>query len=180
MTEIQARPGESSLCFEELARRFEPLLHRAWRRALPGIEYEDYAQDVFLNLFRSIDRLRNPKAFPGYFRRIALTVASNHVRKFLSQESADLRRVEQVVDDLDASLFNGIFIRSYLEHLPGKERQVLNLTYLEDCSVTEIGQMMALSASAVRSLKMRAIMRLREKLRRDANVLAWQTEKSEK
>ena len=160
---------QASACFEELIRRFEPLLRRAWWRVLPSLDYEDYAQDVLLSAFRSIGQLRNPKAFPGYFRRIALTVAVDHVRKNISHDSHDSGRVEFLVDGIDEALFNGLFVRSYLEHLPKRERQVLDLAYLQELSIPEIARELNLSYQAVRSLKSRAINRLREMLLRDAD-----------
>lgn len=167
----EGQQEETSAYFEELIRRFEPLLRKAWRRALPGTDYEDYVQDVFLALFRSIRQIRNPRAFPGYFRRVALTVATDHVRKSISQDSVYSERVEYLVDNIDEALFNNIFVRSYLEHLPTRERRVLYLGYLQECSLAEIAGDMNLSYQAVRSLKSRAIRRLRRMLARDAEVL---------
>lgn len=160
-----------SINFEELIRRFEPIVRRAWRQSLPGTDYEDYAQDVFLSFFRSIDQLRDPKAFPGYFRRIALTVASNHVRKLMSLDSSDLTKVEHVVDTIDEALFNALFVRSYLEHLPVKERRILELAYLEDHSIAQITEALGLKSSAAKSLKRRALNRLRGMLASDAQSL---------
>jgi hypothetical protein len=75
---------ERSRIGEQIALRFEPVVRRAWRELIRGrssVEYEDFAQDVFVRVFSSLGQLRTPAAFPGYFRSIARNVAVDSLRR---------------------------------------------------------------------------------------------------
>lgn len=164
-------PQEVSDYFEELASRFEPLLRRSWRHGAFSSEYAEYVQDVFLILFRRLPELRSPKAFPGYFRKVALSVAVAHARKskvLLPQANED---IEDAVDRMDEALFTAIFVRSYLEHLPSSEKVVLTLKYIEGLRVNEIAREMKQTPQAVRSIKARGLRRLRDILLSEAQIL---------
>jgi DNA-directed RNA polymerase specialized sigma24 family protein len=75
-----AGPGHGSEQVQELIHRFEPVLRTAWRHGGFELEYEDYVQEVFLNLFGALPGSREPEAFPGFFRRIALSTAAGLAR----------------------------------------------------------------------------------------------------
>lgn len=163
---------EMSDYFTEIIRRFEPLLRRSWRRWAFSTEYPEYAQDVFLSLFRYLPYLRSPEAFPGYFRRVALSVAADHARKSTQLHMWNGAELENVVSKVDESLFTPIFIRSYLEHLPARERKVLTSLYLEGHEIREIAKEMELTTAAVQAIKARGIKRLREILGCDRKTLS--------
>ena len=46
---------------------------------------EDIAQDVFLNAWRQLRRLRNPASFLPWLRQIARNLARDHLRKYRDQ-----------------------------------------------------------------------------------------------
>ena len=168
---------EVSDYFNEIIRRFEPLLRRSWQRGALSSEYREYTQDVFLSLFRYLPHLRSPKAFPGYFRRVALSVAADHARKCTQFREQISEEIENIVSQVDESLFTPIFIRSYLEHLPTRERKVLMLLYLEGHEPSEVSEEMGISTGAVYSIKARALRRLREMLSSDGKTLNGLTKK---
>lgn len=169
---LNERSGdEASDYFTELVRRFEPLLRHAWHRKAFSTEYRDYAQDVFLSLYRFLPQLRSPKAFPGYFRRIALSVAADHARKDTRERGLAAPEIEEEVGRFDESLVAPIFIRSYLEHLPHREKNVISLCYLKEQKIGDIARELGISYNAVNSIKTRGIKRLRELILSDAKTL---------
>ena len=163
--------ADSSLYCKELIRRFEPLLRWAWRRGAFTAEYQDFVQDVFLRLFRGLPHLLNPKAFPGYFRQVALSVAADHSRKQFATPTDSAGNIEEVVENFDEQILTRVFIRSYLEHLPPREREVIELDFLQELSVKEIGERLGFTPGGVRSIKSRALRRLRNLLTADAKAL---------
>lgn len=163
--------GESSDYCEELIHRFEPLLRHAWHRGAFSTEYQEYVQDVFLSLFRWLPQLRSPKAFPGYFRRIALSVAAAHARKSAQSQAGTTVEIENKIYELDEALSTPIFIKSYLDRLPFQEKTVLTLIYLNDFKINEIAEAVNLTPAEVRSLKHRGLKRLREILVKDTKAL---------
>ena len=166
----------ASLYCEELINRFEPLLRRAWQRDIGG-EYQDFVQDVFVRLFAGLPQLRNPKAFPGYLRSIVLSVASHRWRSKGRAPSRTAAEVERLVHGFDETLITRIFIRTYVERLPSRERDVIAMAYLEELSTSEIAHKLGIKTGAVRSLKGRALNRLRELFLEDAKDLSATTEK---
>jgi RNA polymerase sigma-70 factor (ECF subfamily) len=167
-------PLEVSDYFEELTSRFEPLLRRSWRQGAFGSEYIEYVQDVFLILYRRLPQLRSPKAFPGYFRKVALSVAADHARKAKAKALLPVSTTEEIenaVDRMDEALFTAIFVRSYLEHLPHPEKIVLTLKYVEGLPINEIARELGQTPRAVRSVKARGLRRLRDILLSEAQSL---------
>ncbi len=58
-----------------------------------------------------------------------------------------------------------------IERLPAKERTVVSLFYYEECSLTEIAEIMELSASRISQLHSKAVFRLRGALNRSKDYL---------
>jgi len=154
----------SSQAAVEILRRFQPLLRKywAWHR-LGG--YEDFVQETMLRLFIALPRLRDSEAFPGLFRRIVIGTATDALRhkRFEGSDSAAVD-AETLSTKFDESLATAVVVRSYLELLPPREREVVHLLYFEDLDASEVAQRLGLSAGAVRMTKSRAISRLRELL----------------
>jgi RNA polymerase sigma factor (sigma-70 family) len=170
----QADAAASSPYAAEIIRRFEPLLRRAWRQWGSPTDYRDFVQEVFLRLFSGLPGLRDARAFPGYLRKVILSVAASHLRhrgRSADRKTDPLPEPDALVDRFDERLLAAIFVRSYLEELPPREREVARLTYIEERSAEDVAAELELSAGAVRSTKSRATRRLREILLREAEDL---------
>jgi RNA polymerase sigma-70 factor (ECF subfamily) len=152
----------------EIVRRFEPLLRRGWKRMALDLDYEDFAQEVFLRLFSSLNRLKERKAFPGYFRRIVTSVALDLARQRRLARFEDELDPAEIASDIDRNLLGALYVRSYLEHLPEREAKVLALTFLDGLKTAEIAHLLRLAHSSVRATKFRGIRRLRSILNSEA------------
>lgn len=165
-----APPGGGSVYAEEIIRRFEPLLRHAWRRGGFAVEYGDFVQQVFTELFAGLPKLRQPGAFPGYLRRVALSVAARFARRS-SREPTSSGEPAPTLEALGADLFARAAIRSVLERLPARERQVVEGLFLEGRSPAELASRLGLDAGSVRMTKSRAIKRLRDIFESEAATL---------
>lgn len=165
-----ASQTEASLYCEELIRRFEPLLRSVWRRLPLGSEYQDFVQDVFVHLFTHLPRLKVPKAFPGYFRRIVLSVADSNIRR-AKLERSSLKDAARILTGVDEEILERLFVRTYLEHLPPREREVIELGYFADYTAEKIGEVLGIEPGTVRMTKGRALRRLRKLILDDADAL---------
>jgi RNA polymerase sigma factor (sigma-70 family) len=173
----ESSPEESSPYCVEIIRRFEPLLRFTWRKTTPFIEYEDFVQDVFVKLFSHLPNLKEPKAFPGYFRQIALSVAYDHIRKYrseptISPEIIALTQTKNLIVTVKEGLDAAIFLHSYLERLSPKESAIFSLEYFQGFSLKEIAALLKMEPGAVRAVKYRAMNRLREMIHKDAEQQA--------
>lgn len=124
-------------------------------------------QEVFLRLFEGLPSLHELRAFPGYFRRVALNVAAGLARRAAAGRRAPARELSSLADDV----FLRVAIRSSLEHLPPREREVIEGLYFDELPVTELARRLEVEPGAVRMTKSRALRRLREVLRSGAEAL---------
>ncbi len=148
---------------EEIIRRFEPLLRKAWRHVPATTEYRDFVQDVFVRLFGNLSRLEDPRAFPGYFQRIVQTTASSAIRaKAPPMESIDEAAVERIVSRVDQEILAAVFLQSYLHLLPPREGEVLRLEWIDGLGPAEIMKTLGLSRGGTSAAKSRGINKLRK------------------
>jgi RNA polymerase sigma-70 factor (ECF subfamily) len=155
-------PENASAVCEELIRRFQPLLRKCWARLnTPTIDYQDFVQDVFVRLLQGLPALRNLKAFPGYFRRITISVMMDHFRQREHGHAVvDIDDVVERIAAIDRDVLHEIFIWSCLEHLGGREQEVIRLE-LMGLNAADIASHLGISPGAVRMTQSRAVARLR-------------------
>jgi len=73
-TDIGADPGKRLAAFGELVTRFQGMAYGYAYSILGDFHLaEDAAQDAFVMAFQKLNGLRDPKAFPGWLRRIVRT-----------------------------------------------------------------------------------------------------------
>lgn len=141
---------------------------------------EDAAQEVFIQVFQSIDGFRRQSALSTWIYRIAVNKSINHLRK--SRNRANILTVDPAGGFGDISgqypaagktpadilLTNEMrrTIRRAMDSLPEKQRVAFALHKYEDLSYKEIAETMGLSLPAVESLIHRAKKNLQKKLTR--------------
>jgi RNA polymerase sigma-70 factor (ECF subfamily) len=167
-------PSQLSDYCEEILARFEPLLRRVWQRVAsfvtPFIEYDDFRHEVVVRLFAGLPRLNDAKAFPGFFRKMALSVATDLYRRSTRTPKIQDRVLEEIASSVDEALLTGLYVRSYLEELPPRERQVMTLAFIDGLSNRNISERTGLSEGAIRTVKHRGMSRLRSFVLRDATL----------
>lgn len=151
----------SSAAAVEILRRFRPLLRKYWAWHRLG-EFDDFVQETMVRLFVALPNLRSAEAFPGLFRRIVIGTATDTLRAPRS-ETVDLAEVDEarLAIEFDESLSTGVVVRSYLEHLPQREREVLEMLFFDDIDPAEAAMRLSITEGAVRTTKSRALGRIR-------------------
>jgi RNA polymerase sigma-70 factor (ECF subfamily) len=165
---------ETSVYCLEVIRRFEPLLRKHWYRRSYSDDYQDFVHDVFLRLFRGLHNLNEPKALPGYLLKVIFSVRASYTRtgtkRADSKERLEDVKAERIASRADEELLSEIFVRSYLEHLEDKEREVVKLTVLDGYTSGETGKRLGLKADNVRVIKSRALRKLERIILSDAGI----------
>lgn len=150
------------------------------------LESQDIMQQVYLDALNSIDQFvdRGHDSFFAWLRRIALNRICDVDRKAFQTvkrggelRAADLGGDASLAPLLEALAASGTspsmaadrtdrqrLLRGALEQLSEDQREVIQLRYLRQLSVTETAAKMDRSERAVRSLCVRALIRLRELL----------------
>jgi len=135
---------------------------------------EEVAQDVFLALYRNLERIESSEHLLAWLRRVAVQRATDACRHRASR--VDFAADEFREDRLDASVppdRNGSAATSGLSHveqlvtsLPPMQRVVVLLRYQEDMLPAEIAALLSMPMGTVKSNLQRALKLLQIKLER--------------
>lgn len=129
---------------------------------------DDLAQETFLRALQRLDHVECLEDFPRFLRGIARNVIREHSRKNASNEAYvsfvdELFVAEEKEVDVDSPFRDpGVLValRSCVERLSPKARQMLTLRYQDELRSGEIAQNLGMNAGAVRT----SLLRVREAL----------------
>ncbi|WP_340111535.1 RNA polymerase sigma factor [Maribellus mangrovi] len=141
---------------------------------------EDVAQDVFIEVYRSVENFRADAKLSTWLYRIAVNRSLNHIRdnkkhrwfsSFDSDVKAENKKLLQVessrTDQPEFELENqqrSIILHEAINSLPENQKVAFSLSKYEELSYQEIAEVMELSISSVESLLFRAKKNLQKKL----------------
>ncbi|HWA99664.1 MAG TPA: sigma-70 family RNA polymerase sigma factor [Pirellulales bacterium] len=158
--------------FAEIVTRWQAPVARLVAQLLgPRIDVEDLCQEVFVRVLRARDRYRPSHAFSTWMYRIALNVARDFRRR-------QARRPQTCTasQDLPAPALPAIealarneeerAVAAALAALPDDLREILVLKHFGHLSAVDIGLVMNLPPSTVKSRLQAALKRLRGELLR--------------
>jgi RNA polymerase sigma-70 factor (ECF subfamily) len=164
--ELAARAkGGDRLAFTRLADSYhERIFRMVCFRTRSRSDAEDISQEVFLQAFRSIHRLKDPDRFEGWLYRIAMNRITDFYRKrkFRSLFSPLLDADgeggwdEAAPEDrgTEAQVLKSEFwkqVRTLLEQLPRMEKEVFMLRFFDDLGIREISETLGKSESTVKT-----------------------------
>jgi len=126
-------------------------LARAWLR--DGALAEDAVQEAFVTALARLNQLREPEAFPGWFRQIVRTHANRLSRK---RHEAPLSAGTETVDQRGTAA--GVLLRDELHEqvrraldaLPRAGREAAQLFYLDELSCRQVAAELGIPAGTVR------------------------------
>ncbi len=127
---------------------------------------EDAAQEAFISAWRRLSQLRDPEAFPGWFRRIVLTECNRLTRKkrLRTEQLDDNERMRSSPADPQTRLENKVLTREVfdsIKRLPEIERSVVWLFYLKGLSHRDISAFLELPTTTIAKRLYSARIRLR-------------------
>ena len=162
----RARAGDS-LAFERIMLATEQrVVSVAWRLLGNREDARDAAQEVYLRVFKYLDRFRAGEDFQGWLYRITVNVCHDLARKRraagasqldeidLDHERATFENSREARDDAESITLRSqqlALVRRALLTLPAKERAALVLRDLEGLSTEEVARAMGTRAVTVRS-----------------------------
>jgi len=162
---ILASQARDQNAFSELVRR-----RQGWARALlrrmcaNAAEADDLAQEAFIKAWERIRDLETPAAFPGWFRRVAVTTFLMAKRRQKAQFEVidDASPIADETSTPEAAAGAKIDLEKALSRLSDPERLCVTLNHGEGLSHSEIVDMTGLPLGTVKS----HVLRGTEKLRR--------------
>ena len=146
---VRVQVGDET-AFTELVRRFSPRL-RYFLSSLASDQnaVDDLLQNVWLDVYRGIERLTNPAAFPAWIYRIARSRVARQLRR---QEPLESFPLEEVPDEpVEFTAEEAAAVHAALNKLTPEHREVLVLRFLNDLSYSEIAEVIGVPIGTVRS-----------------------------
>lgn len=170
VTDSTATLAEKHEAFGRLVVSFQDMAYACAYAVLGDFHLaEDAAQEAFITAWQQLSQLRQPDAFPGWFRRIVLTEC-NRLRRGKRLRFASLGDGVSVPSTLDDpqimiernELKKAVF--AAIEKLPERERIVITLFYLKGQSHSDIGTFLEVPMTTVAKRLYSARVRLRGKM----------------
>jgi len=168
---VESAASGDQLAWEALVDRFGPLVrHVAGRYRLPDNDFHDVSQVVWLRLLENIDRIREPRALPGWIvattRNEALRVLNGHRRLHLvdALDEFPAERVgvqEAPAEDLLRQERRRA-VRDGLAELKPEQRELLLLLHAEPpVSYREISRRLGIPTGSIGPTRARCLEKLR-------------------
>lgn len=184
MSVMEARLARLSLkgdqgAFAELVSLYQDkLFHMAYRMLNNRQESEDVVQDTFLRVYKNLDRYDETLKFSTWIYRIATNLCIDRLRKRKPVYSLDAESNEhEGLDGYSMIPSDGKtpetelllsdtqrIIHQAIETLPPKYKTVMTLRYMQDLSLQEIGDIMDMPVTTIKTRVHRGREFLRKKL----------------
>lgn len=138
--------------------------------AYRGVTREDRQEILSVWTCKLVAKLKEAASFPFPFKVIAMRriefSRAEHFRARHRHEEViieELGEFPEVTEDFDPD--EGLVLAEALGRLEERDRQVIELTFIEDRSGAEAGEILGKNEIALRTAKSRALEKLREKMR---------------
>jgi len=168
---IVAAQAKDQAAFGELVKR-----RQGWARALlrrmcqSHAEADDLAQEAFIKAWDRLRDLETPAAFPGWFRRIAVTtfLMAKRRQKAVFEEITDASPLASEESTPEAAAGAKLDLERALARLSDAERLCVTLNHGEGLSHSEIVDITGLPLGTVKSHVLRGTDKLRRLLDPDS------------
>ena len=180
---ISRAAGGDPSAFQALVERHRSMVYRvAYQFAGNHHDAEDIAQDVFIKVYRSLDRFRQDAQLTSWMYRIVMNACIDHRRRQRSAIAAPfgdeaeqrmLNTPEHTPGPEDRAYAGelGQVLESEIGRLPSGQRVVFVMRHHQGMKLCEIADALGLAEGTVKRQLHAAVHRLRQALTR-ANVTA--------
>lgn len=166
---VRAQTGDHQ-AYSSIVQRFQDMAFSYAYSIVGDYELaEDARQEAFLGAYCDLLSLREPAAFPGWFRRLVHKHSVGIIRR-RKRLLAPLEEADEVTaqgpapDRVAAQKQERERIGAAIARLPAGEREVTRLFYFEELTLAEIAQVLGIPSQTVKSRLHTARARLRQRL----------------
>ena len=146
---------------------------------------EDVAQEVFIEMFRSIKSFRKEASVSTWLYRMAVNKSLDFIRqskrlkrgsgKVAAMEKSDIEKLpvthkQLASDEIEQKERNAV-LYSAIDQLPERQKNALLLSHIKELKQQEVADIMNTSVSSVESLLIRAKRKLKEILLRHKEAI---------
>ncbi len=170
--------GDSESYRSLLERNQDMVSAMMWRFSRDRTVHEELVQNVFVEVYLSLDTYREKAPFTHWLTKVATRVGYQYWKKQAKERSfptvsfEEWHRIPEVVTT-DQNIFDaldpleaGELLHKLLGQLPPRDRLILTLRYVEDHSVKETSRLTGLSQTMVKVQTLRARTKLKKLLKK--------------
>ena len=161
----RARDGESS-AFAALVRRYQRTVYSIALRMLNDRHRaEDLAQEVFLQLYRTLDGIDSDTHLAFWLRKVAVNRSIDRMRQESRHDNEPLTEAAAVADEpIEDDPLLHRRMADLVAQLPPAARAVVVLRYQEDLDPTDIASTLDMPINTVKSHLKRSLTLLRARV----------------
>ena len=172
---IQRILSGDDTAFTALVRKHQKSVHAlAWRKVGDFHYAEEITQDTFLQVYKKLATLKDPRQFSGWLYVMTNRICSNWMRKNrLALQSLETTAMEDLEKsayaryvseqrETESTEHRHQIAKRLLEELPESERTVMTLYYLGEMTTREISRFLGVSVHTITSRLQRAKKRLQQ------------------
>ena len=161
---VRARQGDAT-AFEALVREHQAMVFSlAYHFSGDRAAAEDVAQDVFLELFRTLPQIDSTPHLVSWLRRVAVHRCIDRFRKRRFESVYDAAAMEPSAHDRPRDVLFDERVRREIHELPSHARAVMILRFQEDLDPRDIAEALGMPVNTVKSHIRRSVDVLRERL----------------
>ncbi len=168
--------GDNS-AFDSLVGKYQKSIYTLVRQQIGDFQHaEDLTQETFIRAYQKLSTLKNPSRFSNWL----YTIAKNGCKNWLRQQEREnhLQSLEDTpMAEVDKSNYDRYVseqreaevterrretVKTLLGKLPEDQRLVMTFFYLDEMTVTELGEFLGISVEAVKTRLHRARKSLKE------------------
>lgn len=168
--------GDDS-AFAALVQKYQKDVHTLiWHKIEDFHHAEEITQDTFLQAYRKLGTLRDPKCFARWLYVIANRLSINWIQRskpkitMQSLEDTSIAEIEESSyihhmmnqREAEGKEHRSEIVKKLLKKLPESERTVVTLHYLGEMTTEEIGNFLGVSVNTIKSRLRRGCERLRK------------------
>ena len=168
--------------FSELVQKHQKKVHAiAWEKIGDYHIAQEITQDTFLQVYKKLPTLKNPKQFDGWVYVIVTRRCINWIQR--NKNRIPIQFLEDTpMEEIEESFFNhyeseqrkekdamykSAIVKKLLNKLPESERTVMSLYYLGEMTAQEISKYLGVSLNTIKS----KIHRARNRLKAEGEIL---------
>jgi RNA polymerase sigma-70 factor (ECF subfamily) len=140
--------------FAEIVGRYHRRVHYYLRKMLGSADRADDAmQELWIDVFRSIPKLRDASAFSSWLYRLARDRAFREIRRSAKPQAATIESVDfaDESDDEEFSPEDAALVHEALDRIGPEHREVLLLRFVESMTYPQIAAVVGCELGTVRS-----------------------------
>jgi len=168
--------GDDS-AFAVLVEKYQEGVHALiWRKIGDFHHAEEVTQDTFLQAYKKLGTLKDPKSFAGWLYVIANRLSLNWMQRSKSKTAMQSLEDTPIVEieesdyihymsdqrETEVKEHRSEVVKNLLERLPESERTVVTLHFLGEMTTKEIGNFLGVSVNTIKSRLRRGRARLQE------------------